>query len=102
MISADTTIGIPSCLDVPNVFTPNGDGINDILKIEYFGEGVVTFRVFTRAGVLIYTTQGTNVTYWDGRLESGELVSTGIYYYTIEIKGGASPISRKGFFYVFY
>jgi PKD repeat protein len=98
--SADTSIVIPSCLYVPNVFTPNGPQ-NTELKIEYFGQGTITFTVFTRAGVKIFTTQGNKIS-WDGHLDTGELVYPGIYYYVIDGKDAKPPVTKKGFFYVFY
>jgi gliding motility-associated-like protein len=99
--STETTVIIPPCLDVPNVFTPNNDGINDQLKITYLGDGFISFKVFTRAGIMIFSTEGKNIE-WDGFLESGEKVNRGIYYYVIEGVSTSMPVSRKGFFYVFY
>lgn len=97
----DTTIVIPSCLAVPNVFTPNNDGKNDELNIEYFGSGNISFTVFTRAGIKIYNTEGNKIS-WDGHLDNGELVAPGIYYYVIDGKNAKPPVTKKGFFYVFY
>jgi gliding motility-associated-like protein len=55
---------------LPNAFTPDGDGINDL-----FGEGV-HLTIFNRWGLLVY--EGT--TGWDGT-HNGRNVSPGTYYY---------------------
>ncbi|HSV76941.1 MAG TPA: gliding motility-associated C-terminal domain-containing protein [Bacteroidales bacterium] len=55
---------------LPNAFTPDGDGINDL-----FGEGV-HLTIFNRWGLLVY--EGT--TGWDGT-HKGRNVSPGTYYY---------------------
>ncbi len=96
-----TTVKVLPCLEVPNVFTPNGNAAHNELKIIYRGDGLISFKVFTRYGIMILSTEGQNIT-WDGRLESGDQVSAGIYYYVIEGVGTSIPISKKGFFYVFY
>ena len=55
-------------LNIPKAFTPNHDGLNDVLKIEY-GAGLKTFnyfKLFNRWGKLIYETNDVNGT-WDGK-----------------------------------
>lgn len=67
---------------VPNVFTPNNDGINDIFKINDTCFKVNCLSVYNRWGNLILASR-TN-TNWDGRTTSGEPCVEGIYYYIIE------------------
>jgi gliding motility-associated-like protein len=58
----------------PNIFTPNGDGVNDVLLEGY------NLRVFDRQGNLVFAgTQG-----WDGTI-AGKPANQGIYLYTVEI-----------------
>lgn len=81
-------------LFVPNVFTPNGDGINDYL--EYYSKcdfpyKVTRFQVYNRWGELVYSSniQGQG---WDGKF-LGKPLSSGIYCWIIEyeyIKHGNS------------
>ena len=99
--SAEAIVKVLRCLEVPNVFKPNSGGKIDELRIIYRGDGLISFKVFTRFGIMILSTEGKDIS-WDGHLESGDLVSSGIYYYVIEGLGSSIPVSKKGFFYVFY
>ncbi len=94
------SIDLLNNIDVPNVFTPNDDGINEVFKIKSSGKNVLSLKIFTRTGLLIYKTEANSIE-WDGRLPSGDRVLPGIYYYIVEtIK--ASPAYRKtGFFYLY-
>ena len=67
-------------LFLPNVFSPNGDGVNDIFKI--FGEiphDNYTIQIFNRWGGMVY--QGLE---WDGR-NNGELAESGVYIYLVTL-----------------
>ena len=60
-------------LSVPKAFTPNNDGLNDVLKLEY-GAGLKTFnyfKLFNRWGKLIFETSNVNGT-WDGKFNGRE------------------------------
>lgn len=68
--------------NIPNVFTPNNDGINDLFIIEGNGRTKLTFQVFNRSGVLIYKNIAPIIT-WDGRTLAGAKAPTGVYYYIL-------------------
>lgn len=74
-----------SKIEVPNVFTPNGDGFNDEFKIAY--KSIVDFEcwVYNRWGRLVYhwndPTKG-----WDGTI-NGRKASAGPYFYIIKAYG---------------
>jgi gliding motility-associated-like protein len=74
---------------IPNAFTPNGDGRNDLLRV-YGTELVVNFnlQVFNRYGQLVFETRDKNKG-WDGRL-NGKMVNNGAYIYnlTYQEQGG--------------
>ncbi len=58
---------LPPSLYVPTAFSPNGDGLNDILRPKPLGIRSITyFRVYNRWGELIYATSQLNAG-WDGR-----------------------------------
>ncbi len=64
---------------VPNAFTPNGDGVNDIWYP--VGEGIEDFelQIFTRWGELVFTSNSTDVG-WDGTFK-GRALQNGVYVY---------------------
>jgi gliding motility-associated-like protein len=72
---------------IPNVFTPNGDGENDIFSIEIPGKlaSCLDLNIYNRWGQLIYKSYG-NVVSWDGHTPDGVKVPDGSYFYTIDIK----------------
>jgi len=77
---------VDSCnfYEIPNVFTPNGDGFNDwlVAKTSALVERV-EFRLFNRAGVMVFSTDEPKLN-WDGTYK-GRVVPTGVYYYTCEV-----------------
>ncbi|MBN2893285.1 MAG: PKD domain-containing protein [Bacteroidales bacterium] len=53
-------------LDVPTAFSPNGDGINDIIFVDGWGiQYVIFFNIYNRLGELVFTSNDIN-TGWDG------------------------------------
>lgn len=82
--SASVTV-IASSLEVPNVFTPNGDGKNDEFRVAY--KSLIKFEgvVYNRWGRVVYrwTDPGKG---WDGRI-AGRMALPGPYYYIIEAEG---------------
>jgi gliding motility-associated-like protein len=72
---------------IPNVLTPNGDGINDVFVIknkEFYNS--IRFQVYNRWGTIIKDAQDQTAR-WDGRTSYGELCPEGTYFYVIEIDG---------------
>jgi len=70
-------------ISAPNIFTPNGDGLNDIFKVETFGISNLKTIIYNRWGDRVYFWEGKNGA-WDGFTRpSGQKVPTGVYYYTI-------------------
>jgi gliding motility-associated-like protein len=73
--------------EIPNVFSPNGDGINDKWVIKYLESYPgCTVDVFNRYGQLIYHSVGYDNP-WDGTYK-GSSVPTGTYYYIVDPKNG--------------
>jgi gliding motility-associated-like protein len=68
---------------IPNVFSPNGDNINDTWVIKYldsYPDCIV--QVFTRSGQPIYNSQGYTIP-WDGKYK-GQSLPVATYYYIIK------------------
>jgi gliding motility-associated-like protein len=89
-------------ISVQNVFTPNNDGINDFFMITSNGGFPISLRIFSRAGILVYSAEGTTLT-WDGRTASGQELNPGIYFYTIESLSGDpnNRYSKAGVLYMY-
>ena len=99
-IEAMAIDSVGDVLEIPNVFTPNGDQVNDYFEVTTDGTTVYEFSVFTRTGTRIYHSLSPRI-FWDGNsLDGGEL-KEGIYYYVIEEDGGTSPFETAGFMYLF-
>lgn len=84
------TVCIDNCdgvYNLPNVFTPNGDGSNDLFHpiFPYKFVEKVDFKVFNRWGQLVFETENPNIM-WNGRdMKNGKLVSDGTYFYVCKI-----------------
>lgn len=74
----------PELIGVPNIFTPNHDGVNDILKMELSPSmsEIYTFKIFDRWGALVFETEDHNEG-WDGTL-NGTTLPNGVYVYYLE------------------
>ncbi len=85
-ISSDETfIKVLKPIIIPNVFSPNGDGINDVWVIEQLANYPgATVEVYTRTGQLIYSTVGYDKP-WDGNYNN-KPVPVATYYYIINPK----------------
>jgi gliding motility-associated-like protein len=98
-----TVQAIDDVINISNVFTPNGDNINDDFLVTTGDEVPLKMNIFTRAGIMVYKTEGT-VLSWNGYAASGQRRTPGIYFYTVEAQG-ADPnklYSKSGFFYMYY
>lgn len=77
---------------IPNTFTPNNDGINDlwhITALENYPNCLV--QVFTRYGQQVFQSIGYGKP-WDGTTNNSKL-PTGTYYYIIDLRDGKSPLA---------
>lgn len=69
---------------LPNAFTPNGDGLNDVFKFESVkAERLSTFQIYDRYGKMVFQTTDIHKG-WDGTYMNGKEASPGVYYYFIE------------------
>ncbi len=69
---------------LPNAFSPNGDGLNDIFKVENLRyDKLVEFRIFNRYGQMVFETQDGRKG-WDGTF-NGKPSPTDVYFYTVKL-----------------
>ena len=80
------------CFDnIVNVFTPNGDGVNDVFETRiHFPLESYQLTIFNRWGENIFQSENQNV-YWDGRVH-GLKSPSGTYFYVIKY---TNPYSQK-------
>jgi len=82
---------------IPNVLTPNNDGINDVWEIIFDLECWVDveFKIYNRWGSLVFEGYGEDYSsypYWDGSMQGGSsYVVDGIYVYTFYARKYNSP-----------
>ncbi len=85
----------PVCIDIdvcgelynlPNVFTPDGDGVNDFFKpYEYKFVDKIDLTIFNRWGNIVFKTYNPDIN-WDGKNEyTGQKCSDGVYYYVCDV-----------------
>lgn len=90
-----TTTTLPDKIFIPNTFTPNGDGLNDVIKVYGYGVKQLSFMVFNQWGQKVFETrdQGRG---WDGNWK-GQQQPSGVYMYVCQlIMADGSTQTKKG------
>ncbi|MBN1926523.1 MAG: gliding motility-associated C-terminal domain-containing protein [Prolixibacteraceae bacterium] len=84
---------------LPEGFSPNGDNINDILKLETRNiSDTIDFKIFNRFGTMVFESQNIDKT-WGG-VYNGELQPEGTYYYVVRAKTMfGNEVVKNGVFY---
>ncbi len=100
LCSATATISIDvfenASIVVPNVFTPNGDGKNDIFKITTTGMKDLNCDIFNRWGTKVFTIDGVNG-FWDG-INSND----GTYFFILTATGfDGAEYKQQGYINLF-
>ena len=83
-------------IEIPNVFTPNGDGANDIFSIKSTGVKEISLQIFNRWGEKLYEFSGPKAA-WDGLAPNGSKVPEGTYFYFVKANGfDGTEIEKHG------
>ena len=84
--STSSVVVVPECgdLKVPNIFTPNNDGKNDVFKPEGKGVSRYDLQIFDRWGTLVFETQQF-ASGWNGKVDN-EPATEGTYYFLLMAK----------------
>jgi gliding motility-associated-like protein len=94
-VCQDVQAVIVSLLDVPNAFSPNGDGMNDMIYVRGFGIDRMVWRIYNRQGLLVFQS-ASQLVGWDGRFK-GILQPMDVYAYTLEVQfSDGTRATRKG------
>jgi gliding motility-associated-like protein len=89
---------LPTQIIIPNIFTPNGDNINDEFFIKASNLTNFSCKIYNRWGVLVYQFTDIN-TAWNGKDKSGEAALDGTYFYVISYTDNTNKANTKnGFF----
>ena len=112
-------VGVSCPMSVPNSFSPNGDGVNDLFQIPDLNPNVYSqsmLYIYNKWGSVIYVgpNYGLNGTWWDGQItyvnkqkssitparlfneNNSGYVTDGVYYYTLEVYNMA--VNQKEFY----
>ncbi|MBN4062467.1 gliding motility-associated C-terminal domain-containing protein, partial [Bacteroidales bacterium AH-315-I05] len=76
-----------SDLELPNVFSPNGDGINDVFIVKALAMQEVEVTIMSRWGQLMAYWNDLATGFWDGRTPSGLEAPEGTYFVVVKATG---------------
>jgi gliding motility-associated-like protein len=89
-----TTMDCAYGVEMPNVFTPNGDGVNDVFRpIVFQGVAGASFVVYNRWGQEVFRSTVPEAG-WNGRSLSGQPVPDGVYFWVLEHVPEQQPGTR--------
>jgi gliding motility-associated-like protein len=80
-------------LFIPNTFTPNGDGINDVFNVKITNIKSYHIRIYDRWGSLLYESKNIGSS-WDG-IYQGKQAPFGVYYYMIDAVGTDNAVLKR-------
>ena len=98
---ADTAVGgleVKIIIDIPNTFTPNNDGMNDVIWIQGTDVDNISMTVYNRWGHSVWASEGRQF-YWTGKTTGGVECEPGTYYYVVQMEYKDGKVSEQtGFF----
>jgi gliding motility-associated-like protein len=83
----------PNAVYIPNIFSPNGDGNNDVLYVRGQNISAVDFKVYNRWGNLVYEGKD-HYSGWDGRFQS-KACPEGVYFYMAKVTYANGEVVTK-------
>ena len=81
----ETIVEQEEVITLPNVFTPNNDGVNDYFEIAISDKSDFQIIVINQSNSVVFQSNSVNFR-WDGRLQSGDPAPAGNYVYFISAK----------------
>lgn len=75
-------VDVTEFINIPNVFTPDGDNVNDYFSINSSGLKEFKIEIYNRWGTKVFESDSPTVQ-WDGRSTAGVELSDGTYYYIL-------------------
>ncbi len=93
----EVTIIVEKPVIIPNVVTPNGDGLNDVWEIENMGGFPnATVKIYNRWGNIVWESHGYTER-WGGTNRHGQLLPDGTYFYVIDLHSNVYSESITGY-----
>lgn len=95
---ADTAYGSVTIIDgfnIPNIITPNGDGVNDFFELTLTGYEDFSCAIFNRWGETVYKTDQPSM-FWDGSALGKGKASDGVYFVVIQCSIKGKPFKYEG------
>lgn len=82
---------------IPNIFTPNGDGIGDLFEVQYRGNlQSYEISIYTKGGQLVFQSTSLDNS-WNGKINGNNEAAEGVYFYVITATGEqGESITQKG------
>ena len=77
---------VPVSLETSNVFTPNGDGVNDVFAFKLENITQLDMTILNRWGQVVFTSDSFN-SFWNGKVISGLDAEAGVYFYFYTAEG---------------
>lgn len=90
------SLTIKEGLFIPNVFTPNADGENDLFVVRNSGLVEYAIVIYDRWGVVVFETLYPTM-HWDGRTPAGKESAEGTYYYVLKARTELEEFNRTGY-----
>jgi gliding motility-associated-like protein len=94
LTDTETTKVSQLTLVLPNIFTPNGDGNNDVLTLDASAISEFSIVVLNSAGIVVYQSSDSSFS-WNGTLPTGDPVGEGNYIYYITGKDTEGKLVSK-------
>lgn len=95
---------LPGIVLIPNIITPNGDGVNDRFFIQPPLDGLayeqISLRIFNRHGEKVYENNSfqninNRTSGWNGVSTNGQALANGVYFYTLQLKSSQPNFSES-------
>ncbi len=90
-------------IQLPNVFTPNGDGVNDYFTLDFDIYKEYDIVILNRWGNVVYENKNQQgMVIWDGKVIGGQACLDGVYFYKYRglLKDEKTEVKTEGFFHI--
>lgn len=99
--TAKQKLSVVEGLEIPDAFSPNGDGVNDFFLLKNGGLKDFSLQIFDRWGNTVFETTQSQ-TFWDGRTPAGNLVPAGTYFFVLRASGNGTDYEKRSSVSVYY